>query len=105
MGYCLLNYSIILASSIMNLTTQDCDRALLEQSTSFSKYFTIEDRAEEYNYSDSNINETLLLEATCLEPKSYKDQTRKISLLKELKEEEGLLRGEKSLIFDFTGEG
>lgn len=40
----------------MNLTNPKTDHYPLEQSTSFSKYFSIEDRFEDYNYSDSNIN-------------------------------------------------
>lgn len=67
----------------MNLTNQSLQS--LEHSTSFSKYFATEDRYEEYNYSESNINETLLLEATHLDPKydhSRPDLDPKISLLK-----------------------
>jgi hypothetical protein len=53
----------------MNLTNPKSDLYQLEQSTSFSKYFSIEDRLDDYNYSESNINETLLLEVTHLDQK------------------------------------
>ena len=79
----------------------------MEQSTSFSKYFATEDKYDDYNYSESNINETLLLEATQLDPRHDSNAVLldpKISLLKELKEDEGVLSREKSLVFELCGD-
>ena len=43
----------------MNLTNEKTSP--LNDQPSFSKYFQEDDKDEEYNYSDSNINDTLLL--------------------------------------------
>lgn len=82
---------IILLVIYMNLTNPKADAYSLEQSTSFSKYFTNEDRFDDYNYSESNINETLLLEATHLDSGIEKIDQKKLSLLKDFKEDEGLI--------------
>ncbi len=83
----------------MNLTNHKPDVFSLEQSTSFSKYFANEDRFDDYNYSESNINETLLLEATHLDSAHHNTDEKKILLLKDFKEGQGAISREKSLVF------
>lgn len=89
----------------MNLTNDQAEGCPTEESTSFSKYFGSEDHDEdEYNYSESNINDTLLLEATLLDSKQDLAQHFTTPLLNHLKEEHGSISREKSLVFDLCGD-
>lgn len=82
----------------MNLTNKETNKY---QACNVSKYLLEEEHLDEYNYSDSNINETLLLEATLLDSK--KDQACLSPPLLGLREDSCSLSNEKSLVFDLCG--